>query len=201
MPVLFQSLIFICLLDFRLYPMPRWKQAAGLQGTMAFLPLLSVQPGKGFARSLGHYMRTVKVMDDFGTLTLKDESGSPCSALIGFCSFCVSVGNDVVYEAISAQLTAPSMHTVDGKHYDTWPAVAKLIQVAVTTIMGRDESQMRERERHGQKDGDFFEVLQAQLSSHASPLILTMSTKMRLPSFLFCTSPWVRATCFRWLGR
>ncbi|CAK9015140.1 Carbonic anhydrase 14 (Carbonate dehydratase XIV) (Carbonic anhydrase XIV) (CA-XIV) [Durusdinium trenchii] len=47
-----------------------------------------------------HYMRTVKVMDDFGTLTLKDESG-----------------NDVVYEAISAQLTAPSMHTVDGKHY------------------------------------------------------------------------------------
>lgn len=156
MPVLFQSLIFICLLDFRLYPMPRWKQAAGLQGTMAFLPLLSVQPGKGFARSLGHYMRTVKVMDDFGTLTLKDESGSPCSALIGFCSFCVSVGNDVVYEAISAQLTAPSMHTVDGKHYDTWPAVAKLIQVAVTTIMGRDESQMRERERDtDRKTGTF----------------------------------------------
>lgn len=46
------------------------------------------------------YMRTVRVMDDFGRIKLKDESG-----------------NDREFHAISAQLTAPSMHTMDGKHY------------------------------------------------------------------------------------
>lgn len=49
------------------------------------------------------YLRTVTVKDDsndFGTLDLKDEAG-----------------NRREFKAISAQITAPSMHTMDGKHY------------------------------------------------------------------------------------
>ncbi|CAJ1342642.1 unnamed protein product [Effrenium voratum] len=49
---------------------------------------------------VSHYMRTIHVDGAFGILKLKGESGE-----------------EVEYEAISAHITAPSMHKMDDKHY------------------------------------------------------------------------------------